>query len=62
MNQTTRKAEFMRTDAILHMALELGASEWKLAFGVEAGQKPRLRTARLSTTAVTNATKTITPT
>jgi transposase len=34
----------MRSDAILHMALELGASEWKLAFGVEAGQKPRLRT------------------
>lgn len=44
MNRTTRKAESMRTDAILHMALELGASEWKLAFGVEAGQKPRLRT------------------
>lgn len=44
MDQTTRKAESTRKDAVLHLALELGASEWKLAFGVEAGQKPRLRT------------------
>ena len=44
MNQTTRIAESTRTEASLYMALELGASEWKLAFGVEAGQKPSLRT------------------
>ena len=44
MNHTTRIAESTRTEAVLHMALELGASEWKLAFGVAAGQKPSLRT------------------
>ena len=43
MNQTTRIAESTRLEAVLYMALELGASEWKLAFGVEAGQKPSLR-------------------
>jgi transposase len=44
MNQTTRIAESTRTEAVLHMALELGASEWKLGFGVEAGRKARQRT------------------
>jgi transposase len=44
MNQATRIAESTRMEAVLYMALELGASEWKLAFGVEAGQKPSLRT------------------
>lgn len=43
MNRTTRNQESTRTEATLYMAVELGASEWKLAFGVEAGQKPRLR-------------------
>lgn len=44
MNQTTRIAESTRTEAVLHMALELGASEWKLGFGVEAGRKASQRT------------------
>ena len=43
MNRTTRKAEFTRVEETLHMAFELGAKEWKLAFGVEAGDKPRRR-------------------
>ena len=44
MNQTTRIAESTGTEAVLHMALELGASEWKLGFGVEAGRKASQRT------------------
>ena len=44
MNQTTRIAESTRSEAVLHMALELGASEWKLGFGVEAGRKASQRT------------------
>lgn len=44
MNQTTRIAESTRTEAVLHMALELGVSEWKLGFGVEAGRKASQRT------------------
>jgi transposase len=43
MNRTTRQAESMRVEERLHMAFELGAKEWKLAFGVEAGDKPRRR-------------------
>lgn len=43
MNRTTRKAESTRVEETLHMAFELGAKEWKLAFGVEAGDKPRRR-------------------
>lgn len=43
MNRTTRKAECTRVEETLHMAFELGAKEWKLAFGVEAGDKPRRR-------------------
>lgn len=43
MNRTTRKAESTRVEETLHMAFELGAKEWKLAFGVEAGGKPRRR-------------------
>jgi transposase len=40
-----------RTDAItppvrLHLALELGWTEWKLAFTIGHGQPPRLRTIR----------------
>lgn len=45
MNQTTRIAESTTsTKAVLHMALELGAKEWKLGFGVEAGRKASQRT------------------
>jgi transposase len=44
MNPTIRIAESSRTEAVLHMALELGASEWKLGFGVEAGRKASQRT------------------
>ena len=44
MNQTTRITESTRTEAVLHMALELGASEWKLGFGVEAGRRASRRT------------------
>jgi hypothetical protein len=44
MNQTIRIAESTRTEAVLHMAVELGANEWKLGFGVEAGRKASQRT------------------
>ena len=45
MNQTTRITDSTRTEAVvLHMALELGASEWRLGFGVEAGRKASQRT------------------
>ena len=44
MNKTTRIAESTGTEAVLHMALELGASEWRLGFGVEAGRKASQRT------------------
>jgi transposase len=43
MNQTTRIAESTPTVAVLHMALELGTSEWMLGFGVEAGRKASQR-------------------
>lgn len=43
MNRTTRKQESTRQEGRLYMAFELGSKEWKLAFGVEAGQKPRRR-------------------
>jgi len=43
MNRSTRKEEFTRTEATLYMAFELGAKKWDLAFGVEAGQRPRRR-------------------
>lgn len=43
MNPRTRIEESTRTEAVLHMALELGASEWKLGFGVEAGRKASQR-------------------
>jgi len=31
---------------VLHLAFELGWSQWKLAFTIGAGQKPRQRTIR----------------
>lgn len=43
MNPTTRIAESTATEAVLHMALELGASEWMLGFGVESGRKASQR-------------------
>jgi transposase len=43
MDQTTRSEEFTREGGKLYMALELGWSNWKLAFTTEAGEKPRLR-------------------
>jgi transposase len=44
MNQTTRIAESTQIEVVLHMALELGASEWRLGFGVEAGRRASQRT------------------
>lgn len=44
MSQTTRHEEFTRKNEALHLALELGWKEWKLAFAAELGQKARLRT------------------
>jgi transposase len=43
MNPTPRIEESTRPEAVLHMALELGASEWKLGFGVEAGRRASQR-------------------
>lgn len=43
MNPTTRIAESTATEAVLHMALELGASEWMLGFGVDSGRKASQR-------------------
>lgn len=44
MNQTTRQEESTRNQATLHLSFDLGWSEWKLAFGIAVGQRPRLRT------------------
>lgn len=44
MNQTTRQEESTRNQATLHLSFDLGWSEWKLAFGIDVGQRPRLRT------------------
>lgn len=44
MNQTTRERESIESRAVVYLALELSRKEWKLAFAMEAGQKPRLRT------------------
>lgn len=44
MNQTTRLAECNENRRALYLAFELGRKEWKLAFALEASQKPRLRT------------------
>jgi transposase len=42
MSETTRATEC--TLATLFLALELGSSKWTLAFGLNAGQRPRIRT------------------
>lgn len=44
MNQTTRERESIESRAVVYLAFELSRKEWKLAFTMEAGQKPRLRT------------------
>jgi len=44
MNQSTRVRESSEKQAVLYLALELSRKEWKLAFALETGQKPRLRT------------------
>jgi transposase len=44
MNQPTRVEEFTENCRVMYLALELGRKEWKLAFALEVGQKPRLRT------------------
>lgn len=44
MNQMTRQDESSRKATPLYLSFDLGSSEWKLAFGTEAGERPRLRT------------------
>src|SRR6185295_2713874 len=46
MNRTTRRTESTKKKPVLHLALELGGKEWKLAFAAEVGQRARLRTIR----------------
>lgn len=43
---TTRELQSTATSIRLHLAFELGWSEWKLAFTIGHGQSPRLRTIR----------------
>jgi transposase len=44
MSQTTRQREFKGIPETLYLSFELGSTEWKLAFTVGRGEKPRLRT------------------
>lgn len=44
MSQTTRQREFKGVPEALYLSFELGSTEWKLAFTVGRGEKPRLRT------------------
>lgn len=44
MDQTTRQREFKGIPEVLYLSFELGRVEWKLAFTVGRGEKPRLRT------------------
>jgi transposase len=44
MEPTTRKEECNGKSAVLYLAFELSRKEWKLAFTVARGQKPRIRT------------------
>ena len=41
--KTTRKQQYNETMPNLYLAFELGAPNWKLAFSIGLGQKPRLR-------------------
>jgi transposase len=43
MNQPTRESQSTEKRTILYLALELSRKIWKLAFALETGQKPRLR-------------------
>lgn len=44
MSQTTRQRECKGVPEVLYLSFELGRTEWKLAFTVGRGEKPRLRT------------------
>lgn len=44
MTATAHQKKFNGDNGVLYMALELGWSQWKLAFVREAGQKPRQQT------------------
>jgi transposase len=44
MSQTTRQPKFKGVSEVLYLSFELGSAEWKLAFTVGRGEKPRLRT------------------
>lgn len=44
MNPATRKEESTGKSDTLYLSFELGRKEWKLAFTVARGQKPRMRT------------------
>lgn len=44
MNQTPRQRESKGIPEVLYLSFELGRQEWKLAFTVGRGEKPRLRT------------------
>ena len=44
MEPATRQEECKGKPEVLHMSFELSQKEWKLAFGVERSQKPRIRT------------------
>ena len=44
MTTATRLQKSNGENGVLYMSLELGWSEWKLAFVSEAGQKPRQQT------------------
>jgi transposase len=44
MNQPTRTRESNENRPVLYLSLELSRKEWKLAFALEAGQRPRLVT------------------
>ncbi len=44
MEPTTRPEESNGKSAVLYLSFELGQKEWKLAFTIARGQKPRIRT------------------
>lgn len=46
MSQTTHEAKSKVVERRLYLALDLGWSQWQLAFTTEVSQKPRLRTVR----------------
>jgi hypothetical protein len=44
MTATHEQHSTLPTAPVLDFALELGWNTWKLAFTIDAGQKPRMRT------------------